>query len=56
VRCIGAPIFNEDRQPIAAISVSGPTSRITPQSVPEIAEQLLKCCREISASLNWRRN
>lgn len=56
VRCIGAPIFNEAHQPIAAMSVSGPSSRITAQSVPEIAEHLLRCCREISASLSWRRN
>jgi DNA-binding IclR family transcriptional regulator len=54
VRCIGAPIFNEDREPIAAVSVSGPSSRITAQSVPEIAEHLLRCCRDISASLNWK--
>jgi DNA-binding IclR family transcriptional regulator len=51
VRCVGAPIFNEDRRPIAAVSVSGPASRITAQSVPVIAEHLLRCCREISASL-----
>lgn len=54
VRCIGAPIFNESRQPIAAVSVSGPSSRITAQSVPEIAEHLLRCCRDISAALSWR--
>jgi len=51
VRCIGAPIFNENRQAIAAVSVSGPASRITVQSVPAIAEHLLRCCREISTSL-----
>jgi DNA-binding IclR family transcriptional regulator len=54
VRCIGAPVFDENRQPIAAVSISGPTSRITVQSVPAIAEQLLLCCREISASLGFR--
>jgi IclR family acetate operon transcriptional repressor len=54
VRCIGAPIFNEDRKPIAAVSVSGPSSRITAQSVPDIAEHLLRCCRDISASMNWK--
>jgi DNA-binding IclR family transcriptional regulator len=54
VRCIGAPIFNEERRPIAAASVSGPTSRITAQNVPEIAEHLVRCCRDISASLSWR--
>jgi DNA-binding IclR family transcriptional regulator len=51
VRCVGAPIFNEDHRAIAAVSVSGPSSRITAQSVPGIAEHLLRCCRDISASL-----
>jgi DNA-binding IclR family transcriptional regulator len=51
IRCIGAPIFNGDNQAIAAASVSGPSSRITAQSVPAIAEQLLRCCHDISVSL-----
>ncbi|MGA8110317.1 MAG: IclR family transcriptional regulator [Acidobacteriaceae bacterium] len=54
VRCVGAPILNESGYPMAAVSVSGPTSRITQQSVPGIAEHLLRCCREISASLGVR--
>lgn len=54
VRCIGAPIMNEAGHPMAAVSISGPTSRITQQSVPGIAEHLLRCCREISASLGVR--
>src|ERR1700733_4889682 len=51
VRCVGAPIFDENRQAIAAVSVSGPTSRITAPNMPEIAEHLLLCCRDISLSL-----
>lgn len=54
VRCIGAPILNESGHPMAAVSVSGPTSRITQQSVPGIAEHLVRCCREISTSLGVR--
>lgn len=54
VRCIGAPILGESGQPMAAVSISGPTSRITQQSVPGIAEHLMRCCREISASLGVR--
>lgn len=54
VRCIGAPILNDSGRPVAAVSVSGPSSRITSQSVPGIAERLLRCCREISASLGTR--
>jgi DNA-binding IclR family transcriptional regulator len=51
VRCIGAPIFDEKHQAIAAVSVSGPASRITAPTMPEIAEHLLRCCRDISISL-----
>ena len=51
VRCIGAPIFDEKRRAIAAVSVSGPASRITAPTMPQIAEHLLRCCRDISLSL-----
>jgi DNA-binding IclR family transcriptional regulator len=51
VRCVGAPIFDENRRAIAAVSVSGPTSRITAPNMPDIAEHLLRCCRDISHSL-----
>jgi len=51
VRCVGAPIFNPNGQAVAALSVSGPVSHITPQSVSSIADHLLRCCRDISASL-----
>ena len=54
VRCVGAPILNEDHCAVAAVSVSGPSSRITAQTIPAIAEHLLICCREISASLGLR--
>jgi DNA-binding IclR family transcriptional regulator len=54
VRCVGAPIFDDNRRAIAAVSVSGPSSRITAQSVPGIAEHLLRCSREISASLGMQ--
>jgi DNA-binding IclR family transcriptional regulator len=54
VRCVGAPILNANGYPMAAVSVSGPTSRITQQSVPSIAEHLLRCCRDISVSLGVR--
>ena len=51
VRCVGAPIFNQNGRAIAAISVSGPVSHITVQSVSTIATHLLRCCSDISASL-----
>jgi DNA-binding IclR family transcriptional regulator len=51
VRCIGAPIFNDKNYAIAAVSVSGPASRITVPTTSEIAEHVLRCCRDISLSL-----
>lgn len=54
VRCVGAPILNENGRPMAAVSISGPSSRITQQSVPGIAEHLIRCCRDISSSLGTR--
>lgn len=51
VRCVGVPIFDNNRHPIAAVSVSGPASRITVQSVPGIAERLIRCSSDISRNL-----
>ncbi len=36
MRCIAAPIFNEFREPVAGISISGPTVRVTPARADEI--------------------
>lgn len=55
VRCLGAPVFDENHMPIAAVSISGPSSRIRAHNVPVIAEQLIRCCREISNSLRHRK-
>lgn len=55
VRCVGAPIFDENHCPIAAVSVSGPSARIRVQNLPAIAELLLRCAGDISASLRMHR-
>jgi len=51
VRCVGAPIFDENNTPVAALSMSGPTARVRAQNAPIIAEKLIRCCAEVSASL-----
>lgn len=51
VRCVGAPIFDENNVPVAALSMSGPTARIRTQNASLIAERLVRCCTEISTSL-----
>lgn len=54
IRCIGAPILDENGLPIAAVSVSGPAARITSQTLPEIALRLLHCCAEIADAVKNR--
>ncbi|MFP5230866.1 MAG: IclR family transcriptional regulator [Acidobacteriota bacterium] len=55
-RCIGAPIFDQDHNPVAALSVSCASSRIQPHQVPALAEHLRRTCSEISASLRFHRD
>jgi DNA-binding IclR family transcriptional regulator len=50
-RCIGAPIHGRDGQIRAAVSVSGPTVRITAQRAPAIAKQVIRCSEAISMSI-----
>lgn len=55
VRCVGAPVFDDNHYPIAAVSISGPSSRIRVQNLPAIAEHVMRCCADISASLRVHR-
>ena len=55
LRCVGVPVLDEDGHPLAAISVSGPTSRVTPDKVKEFARELQEAAREISTQVtSWR--
>jgi len=51
--CVASPIFNQHNEPIAGISVSGPTSRMTEKLRIEIAEILHKYTLEISRKLGY---
>jgi IclR family acetate operon transcriptional repressor len=51
VRCIGTAIRGTRGQPVAAVSVSGPASRMTPERCDEIAPILLAGAREIARGL-----
>ncbi|MGQ9630529.1 MAG: IclR family transcriptional regulator [bacterium] len=48
VKCVGAPIRNNEGKVFASISVSGPSQRITPERIPEIAELVVTTAKEIS--------
>ena len=48
--CVGGPIFSSAAKPVAALSVSGPKSRMS-SNLPAIKEALREATRTISALL-----
>ena len=51
VRCIAAPILNANNRAVAALSVSGPSSRITPDRFQLIGKTMLKTAQELSTRI-----
>ncbi len=51
MRCVAAPIVNADGRPLAAISVSGPSSRMTRTTIGRTCELLLSATAKISEAL-----
>lgn len=51
LRCIGAPVFDARGRVAASVSVSGPSFRVKPETVPDIAEHVLKAARRASDNL-----
>ncbi len=51
LRCIAAPVFDKTGAVPYAISVSGPTMRMTKERVDEVQENLKKSCHELSRQL-----
>jgi DNA-binding IclR family transcriptional regulator len=52
-RCVSAPILNADREPIAAVSVSGPVTRVSPNQVAALAGAVRSAARAISAAMGF---
>jgi DNA-binding IclR family transcriptional regulator len=53
-RCVGAPILDTLGHPIAAVSISGSTTRLAAHCVPAIAQHVIRCSHEISSALNGK--
>jgi DNA-binding IclR family transcriptional regulator len=53
LRCIAMPVLDAQRLPVAAVSVSGPSFRVTAQKLPSIANHLLQCVRGISVDMGY---
>jgi DNA-binding IclR family transcriptional regulator len=53
LRCIAVPLLDAQRFPVAAVSVSGPSFRVTAQKLPAIANHLLHCVRGIAQDMGF---
>jgi len=51
IRCIAAPVLNASERALAAMSVSGPSSRITPDRYQLIGKTMIKAAQELSVRL-----
>jgi IclR family acetate operon transcriptional repressor len=52
-RCVSAPILNSDHEPIAAVSVSGPVTRVSPNQVAALAEAVRDAASAISTAMGF---
>jgi DNA-binding IclR family transcriptional regulator len=53
-RCIGAPIYDYRGEMIAAVSASGPTSLLTEERIPAVAERVKEAGLQISRRLCYQ--
>lgn len=53
VRCVAAPIRDHKRLIVGAISISGPSSRMPLDRLPELAEQVKAAAKQISFRLGY---
>jgi DNA-binding IclR family transcriptional regulator len=51
---VGAPLFNHDGKAVAAISVGGPSARLTTARVSQIADRVVESAKVISQRLGYR--
>ena len=49
MRCVASAIFNEFGGPLAGISVSGPSARVTPDRVAQIGPLVGKAAAAVTA-------
>lgn len=55
MRCVAAPIFNEFREAVAGISVSGPSVRMTDERLGELGPQVVRAADKITQSIGGQR-
>ena len=54
LRCISSAVFNEHDEPIAAISVSGPSARISDEKISVLAGMVTRAAKSIASEMGSR--
>ncbi|GAB4427261.1 MAG: IclR family transcriptional regulator [Chloroflexi bacterium OHK40] len=54
VRCVGAPIFDQDGHVAAGVSLSAPAARMNDRALPEAAASVIQTALAISCRLGYR--
>jgi len=55
IRCVAAPVFNDRKTAVAAISISGPSIRMTRQRIEEtLKDEVMQTALQISHKLGFR--
>ncbi|RAK16621.1 IclR family transcriptional regulator [Anoxybacillus vitaminiphilus] len=53
IRCIAVPIFDHAGKVVAAVSISGPTIRMTDERIKQLQPRMLQIGKQISARLGY---
>lgn len=51
MRCIAAPVFDYNREVVAGLSVSGPTSRVSVAATDDLAQQVMQAAGELTMAI-----
>jgi DNA-binding IclR family transcriptional regulator len=54
VRCVAGPVRDHTGKVIAAISISGPVTRMTKERIPQLSKLVVNVCRELSMRFGYR--
>jgi IclR family acetate operon transcriptional repressor len=55
LRCVASAVYDEHGHPLAGLSVSGPTARLTDQRIPVLGQTVAAIAAEITSELGGRR-
>lgn len=52
--CIASPVFNAVSEVVAAVGITGLTSRLDPESLPDLRQKVLNCANKVSHAIGYK--